>query len=160
MAVSDIYTYHFTPTLSATGVTAVGSIVAGTTVRLWVVGIYVEVQQTTAVANNSILFQFARPANSPTGTTTVSGAAHDFSAPAGIGTGYSAWSTAPTLGVIMTDYTLTQATGSQWEDYPPTGYEYQIPAIANGAANNGLHMFANPTVATSTPVIIDLIVSQ
>jgi hypothetical protein len=55
---------------------------------------------------------------------------------------------------------LPQTTGSAWSYYPPTGYEFGIPAIANNSANNGLHLIVTASVNTSTPVFIDLIVSE
>jgi len=97
MALSDFYTGIVSPTLAATTATACCSVVAGTTVRLWITGIRVEVGQTT---------------------------------------------------------------GSAWTEYPPTLMEWQVPAIANAAANSGLHVFCTPTVVTSTPVTIDVVWSQ
>ena len=160
MAISDIYTARVAPTVSATTATALTSIVAGTTVRLWIVGVRVEIGVTSAVAGNDILFQLARPGNTMTGTTTATPNPHDFSAPASIGTQYTAWSTAPTVGVILAEWTLPQTTGSMWEEFPPTGYEWQVPALANTVANSGLHLFATPTVVTSTPLVCDIIFSQ
>lgn len=160
MAISDFYTAAYSQTLAATTATACASVVAGTTVRLWVVGVRVEVGATTAVAGNDLLFTLARPGNTMTGTTTVTPGPHDFSAPASIGTAYSAWSTAPTVGQILARWTVPQTTGSAWEEFPPTGVEWQVPAIANGAANAGLHVFCTPTVVTSTPVTIDVVWSQ
>src|SRR5215469_12864002 len=60
MAISDIYTARVAPTLASASATALTSIVAGTTVRLWVVGVRVEIGQTSAVAGNDILFQLYR----------------------------------------------------------------------------------------------------
>src|SRR6516162_4535472 len=160
MAISDIYTGTVSPTLAATTATACCSVVAGTTVRLWITGIRVEVGQTTAIAGNDLVFTLARPGNTMTGTTTATPAPHDFSAPASIGTQYTAWSTAPTVGVVLAEWTLPQTTGSMWEEFPPTGYEWQVPAIANAAANSGVHLFATASVATSTPLVCDLIFSQ
>lgn len=160
MAVSDFYTYTVSQTNAVTTANPLISVVAGTTVRLWVVGIRVEVGVTTAVAGNDLVFTLARPGNTMTGTTTTTGNPHDFSAPAAIGTGYSAWSTAPTVGAVLARWTVPQTTGSAWEEFPPTGVEWQIPAIANAAANAGLHVFCTATIATSTPVTVDMVVSQ
>lgn len=160
MPVSDIYTFHGSATLAAASATALGSLVAGTTLRGWVTGVRVKVGVTAAAAGNDIAFTLARPANTPTGTTTATPAPHDFSAPASVVTAYSAWSTAPTLGAILAEWVIPQVTGQIWEEFPPFNYEWQIPAIANGAANNGVHLFATPTVATSTPVTFDLIYSE
>jgi len=136
------------------------SVVGAATIRGLVVGIRVEVGVTAAAAGNSLLFQLCRPGNTMTGTTTTAGGAHDFSAPASLLTGYTAWSTAPTVGTILAEWELPQTTGSMWEEFPPTGYEWQVPAIANAAANAGLHVFVTASVATSTPVFVDLICAQ
>ena len=160
MAISDIYTVRFAPTLASASATALGSLVAGTTVRYWVVGVRVEIGTTAAAAGNQILFQLARPGNTANGLTTVTPNPHDFSAPAAIGTAYSAWTVAPTVGAVVAEWTLPQTTGSMWEEFPPTGYEWQVPAIANNSANNGLHLFATASVNTSTPLVCDLIFSQ
>lgn len=160
MAVSDIYTARVSATLAAASATALTSIVAGTTVRLWVVGVRVEVGVTAAAAGNDIVFTLARPGNTSNGSSTATPNPHDFSAPASIGTQYTAWTVAPTIGAILAEWTVPQTTGSMWEEFPPTNYEWQVPAIANNAANNGLHLFATPTVATSTPVVCDIVFSQ
>jgi hypothetical protein len=163
MAVGDPDVYTFRSGSVANTVTTANpllSVVAGTTVRGLVVGVRVEVGVTTAVAGNSLLFQLCRPGNTMTGTTTTTGQPHDFSAPASILTGYTAWSTAPTVGAILAEWQLPQTTGSMWEEFPPTGYEWQIPAIANAAANAGLHLFVTASVATSTPVFVNLVTVQ
>jgi hypothetical protein len=128
--------------------------------RLWAVGIRVEVGVTGAVAGNSLLFQLCRPGNTATATGLSSGAAHDFSSPASIGQLATTWSTAPTVGVILGEWELPQTTGSMWEEWPPTGNEWGIPAIANAAANAGLHVFVTASVATSTPVLVNLITGE
>ena len=159
MPVSEIYTFPGSATLSAASATALCSLVTGSTLRGWVVGVRVEIGNTAAAAPNDILFTLCRPGNTMTGTTTGTPNPHDFSAPASIATIYTAWSTAPTIGSILARWTLPQTTGSMWEEFPPTNYEWQCPAIANGAANAGVHLFATPTVATSTPITFDLIYS-
>lgn len=160
MAVSDVYTFRVAPTLSATGDTALLSVIMGATLRGWVVGVRVKVGVTTAVAGNDIAFTLARPGNTPNGSSTTAGVAHDFSAPAAVATGYSTWTTAPTKGSILAEWVVPQTTGTMWEEFPPLGDEWGIPAIANNAANAGVHLFANPSVATSTPVFVDLIMSE
>jgi hypothetical protein len=157
----DIYTFRSGSVANAvTTANPLLSVVCGTTVRGLVVGIRVEVGVTAAAAGNSLLFQLCRPGNTMTGTTTTTGQPHDFSAPAAITTGYTAWSTAPTVGAILGEWELPQTTGSMWEEFPPTGYEWQIPAIANAAANAGLHVFVTASVATSTPVFVNLVVAE
>lgn len=161
MPTSDKYTFKSgSVAVAATTATPVLSVFGTTAKRLWAVGCRVKIGVTAAAAGNDILFQLARPANTPTGTGLASGAAHDFSAPASIGQFAIAWSTAPTLGVVVAEWILPQTTGSAWVEYPPTDDEWGIPAIASGSANAGLHLFATPTVATSTPVFADLICSE
>lgn len=157
---SDVYTFRSgSVTIAATTATALLSVIMPTTVRGWGVSISLNVGNTNAVAGNNMLFQLCRPANTPTGTTTTAGAPKDFSAPAGLATGYVAWSTAPTVGVILYEKELPMASGAAWDWAPPTNYEWQIPAIANGSANAGLHIFVTASIATSTPVFVDLDVS-
>lgn len=162
MAISDLYTFRSgLVSVAATTATAVMSVApAGTTLRGWAVGIRVGIGVTAAAAGNSVLFQLARPANTATGTSAAAGDPHDFSAPTSVFNQYLTWSTAPTVGTIVWEQELPQTTGSAWEEFPPLGYEWGIPAIANGSANNGLHMFVTNSVATSTPVYFDLIVSE
>jgi hypothetical protein len=160
MAISDFYTFRAVVTNAVTTANPLLSVVMGTTLRGWATGCRVEVGVTAAAAGNDILFQLCRPGNTMTGTTTVTGNPHDFSAPASVATGYTAWSTAPTVGAILAEWTVPQTTGSMWEEFPPTLMEWGIPAIANGAANAGLHLFATATVNTSTPVTVNLVMSE
>ena len=161
MAISDVYTFRSgSVALASTSATPLLSVVAGTTIRGWVVGVRVEVGTTLAAAGNDLHFTLCRPGNTMTGTTTTTGNPEDFSAPAAICTGYTAWSTAPTVGAILAEWEVPQTTGSMWPEYPPTGYEWGIPALANGAANAGLHVFVTASVATSTPVFVNMIVSE
>jgi hypothetical protein len=161
VAISDVYTFKSgSVALAATTATAVMSVAGATTIRGWLVGIELNVGVTTAVAGNSLLFQLCRPGNTFTGTGAFGGNPEDFSAPASIQQGYTTWSTAPTAGAILWEKELPQTTGSAWSYYPPTGYEFQIPALASGSANAGLHMLVTPSVVTSTPVFIDFIVSE
>jgi hypothetical protein len=161
MPVSDIYSYRSgSVSVAATTATAVLSVYGTAAKRLWATGCRVEIGNTLAAAGNNILFQLARPAASNTGTGLVSGNALDFSAPASLGQLATAWSTAPTPGLILAEWELPQTTGSEWTEYPPTNYEWGIPAIANANANAGIHLFVTPSVATATPVLINLIASE
>lgn len=166
MAISDVYTARNnnagtnSPSVSTT-TNALLSIVMGTTVRGWTVGVRVELGVTAAAAGNSVLFQLARPANTFSSTGGTAPSAHDFSAPAAIGLQYTAWTTTtPTLGVVLWEQELPQTTGSAWEEFPPLGYEWGIPAIASGSANAGVHMFSTASVGTSTPLFVDIIFSE
>ena len=161
MAISDIYTFKSgSVAVAATSATAVMSVFSTTAIRGWVVGIRVELGVTAAAAGNSVLLQLARPGNTCTGTSLSSGSPHDFAAPASITQGCITWSTAPTVGVVLAEYTLPQTTGSMWEEFPPLGYEWSIPAIASASANAGVHLFVTNSVATSTPVFADIVVSE
>ena len=145
--------------LAATTATAVLSLYGTTAKRLWIVGWRMSVVQTTAAAPNNALFQLARCTASNTGTGQAGGIPHDFSAPASIGQFTVAWSTAPTVTTVLSDQELPQTTGSSWEEFPPLGYEWGVPAIASGA-NAGVHVFITQSVATSTTYTVDLIWSE
>jgi hypothetical protein len=161
MAISDVYTFKSgSVALAGTAAVPVLSVIGTAAKRAWMVGIEINVGVTAAAAGNSLLFQLARPANTPTATGGFGGNPEDFSAPASVVQGFPTYTTAPTVGAVLWEKELPQTTGSAWSYYPPTGYEFGIPAIANAAANAGLHMFVTPSVATSTPVFVDLICSE
>lgn len=156
---SDVYTAR-SGSVAVTAAAPLISLYGTAAKRLWVVGIRFGIGVTAAAAGNSMLFQLARPSATNTGTGLASGSPQDFSAPASIGQQAVAWSTSPTLGVVLAEWELPQTTGSEWEEFPPTGYEWGIPAVANANANAGLHLFVTPGVATSTPVFANLIWSE
>src|SRR5258708_7707627 len=139
MPIIDVYTAHFTPTVAATTVTPVGSLISPATKRAWVVGVRVKILSTAAVAGFNTLFQLARPnaTNTATGLSTVTDG-HDFSAPASLSSFASAWSTPPTAATPARPLPAPDkpppATGSMWEEFPPSGYEWQGAA---GAARPG-----------------------
>ena len=160
MALSDIYSQRGTITLAATTSTPVFSLYGTAAKRLWLVGVRVKVLQTGAVAGNDVTFTLARPSATNTGTSLTSGVAHDFSAPASLGQTCVTWSTAPIIGTTLAEWALPQTTGSMWEEFPPGGDEWQVPAVANANANAGVHLFAQATVATSTPISYDFIWSE
>ena len=158
MAYNDVYTaLSGSQAVAQTTALPIISLYGTAAKRLWVVGVRVKVLVTAAVAGNDVRFQLARPAATNTGTTLASGGAHDFSSPASIGQFVTTWSTAPTVGTILAEWVIPQTTGSQWVEFPPTGDEWGVPAVANANANAGLHVFAIPTVNTSTPVSVDII---
>jgi hypothetical protein len=158
MSYNDVYTaLSGSQAVAATAATPVLSLYGTAAKRLWLVGVRVKVLVTAAAAGNDIRFQLARPAATNTGTGLASGSPHDFSSPASIGQLAVAWSTAPTVGVILAEWVVPQTTGSMWEEFPPTGIEWGVPAVANANANAGVHVFAIPTVNTSTPVSVDMI---
>ena len=160
MALSDVYSARGTITLAATTSIAVASLYGTAAKRVWLVGVRVKVLQTGAVAGNDVTFTLARPSATNTGTGLASGVANDFSAPASIGQFATTWSTAPIVGTILAEWALPQTTGSMWEEFPPGGDEWGVPAVANANANAGVHLFAQATVATSTPVSYDFVWSE
>jgi len=160
MALSDVYSARGTITLAATTSIAVASLYGTAAKRVWLVGVRVKVLQTGAVAGNDVIFTLARPSATNTGTGLASGTANDFSAPASIGQFATTWSTAPIIGTTLAEWALPQTTGSMWEEFPPGGDEWGVPAVANANANAGVHLFAQATVATSTPVSYDFIWSE
>lgn len=167
MPISDIYTgranqFGVTATTATPALTLVAG-TAGQTVmkRLYVVGVRVDIITTTAIAGNNVLFQLCRPsATVSTLTNLATGAAHDFSAPASIGQFGTSYTTAPTVGTVLWEQELPQTTGSSWEEFPPAGYEWSVPAIANQTVNNGIHMFITQSVATASTYNINLIWSE
>src|SRR6516164_631233 len=148
MALSDVYSQRGTITLAATTSTAVFSLYGTAAKRVWLVGVRVKILQTGAVAGNDVT------------STLTSGVANDFSAPASLGQTCVTWSTAPIIGTILAEWALPQTTGSMWEEFPPGGDEWGVPAVANANANAGVHLFAQATVATSTPISYDFIWSE
>ena len=166
MAISDVYTARSgSVAVAATTATAVMSVYGTAAKRGNIVGIRMEVGVTAAAVGNDIQFTLARCTGTNTGTSLASvlaGAGHDYSAPASVLQYCTTWSTAPTLvaAQILGEWTLPQTTGSMWEEFPPSGYEWQVQAVANAGANAGVHVFCTPSVATSTPVFIDLIWSE
>jgi hypothetical protein len=167
MPVSDIYTARSGTFSTGTLTTAQPflSVVEPATKRGWITGIRIDVGVTAAVAGNSLLFQLARTSTVWTGGTALSGAnlpaPHDLSAPACFATGYiPSYTTAPTVTTVLWEQMLPMTTGAAWEEFPPGGYEWQIPNIAAGSANAGVHVFVTQSVGTSTPVYADLIFSE
>jgi hypothetical protein len=163
--ISDIYTWRFQPTVASTSVTAVGSLIAPTTKRSWVIGIRVKILTTGASAGYNTLVQLARPANTPQANSLAAVTpGNDYSAPSSLTQVATAWTTAPTVstanGGVVAGYSLPQATGAMWEEYPVQGSEWGIPALGNTAANTGLHVFVTQGVSTSTPYEIDVIFSE
>jgi hypothetical protein len=158
VAISDIYDFDSgLISVAATSQTPTMYIATTSTKRSWVVGVRVSIGVTAAAAGNSVLFTLARAGNSPSGGTTVTGRAHDSSAAAAFTTSASAasaFSISPTLGNILWEMELPQTTGSSWEEFPPLGYEWGVPA------SGFLACFVTNSVSTSTPVQFQLVVSE
>jgi hypothetical protein len=160
MAISDVYTGTGTATLSSASFTPVIGVTGQTTKRSWVVGVRVEIGACAAAAGNSVLFQLFRSTATAASATTAAGAPHDYSAPAALSVVTSTWSTVPTTGTIVADWTIPQTTGSAWEEFPPLGYEWGIPAIALGTANAGLFVAVTAGSASSTAYTVQMIWSE
>lgn len=158
MSYNDVYTgLSGSQAVAATTATPVLSLYGTAAKRLWVVGVRIKCLVTAAAAGNDIRFQLARPGNTVNGSSLASGNPHDYSSPASIGQVSTTWTTAPTVGTVLAEWVIPQTTGSAWEEFPPTGCEWGVPAIVNDTANSGLHLFAIPSVNTSTPVSVDII---
>lgn len=161
MPISDVYTAPSgLVTLATITETAILSVFGVTTKRGWAIACRIKVDNTAAAAGNNIRFRLARPANTPTGTGLASLNAHDFSAPASLLQFATTWSTAPTVGAVLTDWEVPMVSGQPYTEYPIPGAEWGIPAIANAAANAGLHLFATPSVNTSVKFSADLVESE
>lgn len=161
MAYNDVYTARSgSVAVAQTTALALVSVFGTAAKRCWIVGARMEIGVTTALAGNSMLFQLARPGNTPNASAQASASAHDFSSPASVCQQATAYTTPPTVGTILAEWELPQTTGSMWEEFPPTSNEWGVPAIANNNANAGLHMFVTASVNTSTPVFIDLIFAE
>lgn len=158
MAYNDVYTaLSGSQAVASTSATAILSVYGTAAKRLWVTGVRVKVLVTAAAPGNDVRFQLARPGNTVNGSSLASANPHDYSSPASIGQFSTTWTTAPTVGTILAEWVVPQTTGSMWEEFPPTGNEWGVPAIANDNANSGVHLFAICTVNTSTPVSVDII---
>jgi len=161
MAISDVYTFRSgSVAVASLSATPVMSVYGTAAKRSWIQGVRVKLGVTTAAAGNDVLFQLCRPSATNTGTGLASGVASDFSAPASISQLAVAWSTAPAVGLVLAEWVLPQTTGSMWEEFPPSGDEWGIPAILNANANAGVHLIVTCSVATSTPIFADFIVSE
>jgi hypothetical protein len=158
MANSDIYEANsgLISVASTGGTVPVMYVQAPATKRTWIVGVRIGIGVTTAAAGNSMLFGIARTATGAGGTYTGLNA-HDAAAGSALTQSYvSSFSTAPTpvASGFLWQQELPQTTGSAWEEFPPLGYEWGIPAGGTVAC------FVVPSVNTSTPVTFQLIVSE
>ena len=162
MAISDIYTVDSGMVATATTVqTPILELRTAATKRAFQVGVRMKVGVTAAAAGNDAVFTLARAGNSPSGGTAANLRAHDAASAAAISSAFiGSWTIAPTLGNILGEWVLPQTTGSMWEEFPPGGDEWGVPAVANANANAGVHLFAQATVATSTPISYDFIWSE
>ena len=161
MPISDIYVAPSgLVSLTTVTETALISLFGVATKRLWGIAVRCKIGNTGAAAGNNVRFRLARPANTPTGTGLASSNPHDFSAPASLGQFATAWSTAPTVGVVLADWEVPMVSGQEWVEYPIPGAEWGVPAIANAAANAGIHVFVTPSVATAVALSADIVSSE
>ena len=158
MALSDLYVAS-SASQSISVTTADQPILLVTTPstrRLNITGIRFSIGATTAAANNAVTVKLARTANSPTGGTAVTPRPHDPSAPASLASNVStpSYTIAPTLGNILGWWNIPQTSGSMWEEFPPGGQEWMINVSTSVA------VFVTLTVATATPLFVDLVWSE
>jgi hypothetical protein len=127
-----------------------------TSKRAWITGVRVTVGNTAAAAGNNVLFTLARAGNTPSGGTAVTMGAADPAAPTAITGAYKGnWATAPTVGTILAEWEVPQASGSMWVEYPPPGAEWVLPV-----ATASIAVFVTPSVSTATPLQAQLYVSE
>lgn len=126
--------------------------------RTWIVGVRISVGVTAAAAGNDVLFAMGRSTVGSAGGTYVSLTPQDFSAGSAFTQAYvSSFANAPAPGTAslwLWQQMLPQTTGSAWEEFPPLGYEWGIPAGGTVAC------FVVPSVSTATPVQFQLILSE
>lgn len=156
MAISDIYTID--SGLVATATTSQTPLLeyrTGATKRGFLVGCRMKIGVTAAAAGNDVVFTLARAGNSPSGGTAANRNANDAASAASINTAFiGSWTIAPTLGNILAEWILPQTTGSMWEEFPPLGYEWVA------GVSTSLVMFVTASVATSTPLECQFVVSE
>lgn len=161
MPVSDIYVAPSgLVSLSTTTETVILSVFGVTTKRGWAVACRIKIGNTAAAAGNNVRFRLARAGNTPTATGLASLNAHDTSAPASLLQFATTYTTAPTVGVVLADWEVPMVSGQPYTEFPIPGAEWGIPAIANAAANAGIHVFASPSVATTVALSADLLESE
>jgi len=159
MPTVDTYTARTTgTTVNASTFTPILGLQPATTKRVFVVGIRIDIGVTTAAAGASVLFQLMRPGNtgSIVGTGAITPNPHDPAAPASLATSYATWSTAPTTGLVLWEQELPFTTGSSWEEFPPSGYEWVVPTTAAF----GVVVAVTCSTANSTPFYCDLIFTE
>ena len=151
MAISDIYVGDSgLISVNSASQTALYELRSSGTVnkRAFIVGVDINVGNTAAAAGNNVLFTLARAANTPSGGTAVTPAPNDLASGAAIsGTFKGSWATTPTLGAILWEKELPQASGAAWTLYPPLNYEWALPV-----ATASIAMFVTCSQAIATPL--------
>lgn len=157
MAVCDVYTVGNTGvTVNTTSATPILSLFAGSTKRCFVTGIRVSIGVTSVAPGATVLYQLARPANSPTGTGPITPNPNDPAASASIAVANATYTIAPTLGLVLWQMELPFTTGTSWEEFPPFGYEWAVPTTAT----SGVHVFVTCSTANSTPFFATLVFGE
>lgn len=158
MPISDVYTIDSgLIAVATTAQTPVLELRTLATKRAFLVGVRMKIGVTAAVAGNDVVFTLARSGNSPTGGSAANIRPHDSASAAAISTAFiGAWTIAPTLGNVLGEWVLPQTTGSMWEEFPPLGYEW----VAAASATVSVVGFVTTTVATSTPVEFQFVISE
>jgi hypothetical protein len=156
MAISDIFTVDSgLQTIATTSQSPILEARVQSTKRAFVVGVRMKIGVTAAAAGNDVVFTLARANAQGTGGTTANLRAHDAASAAAITTAFTpSYTIAPTLGNILAEWILPQTTGSMWEEFPPLGYEWV------GGVSTSLVMFVTNSVATSTPVETQFVISE
>jgi hypothetical protein len=156
MAISDVYTIDSgLVTISSTSQSPILEARVQSTKRAFVVGVRMKIGVTAAAAGNDVLFTLARANAQGTGGSAVNPRAHDAASATAITLPFTpAFTIAPTIGNILAEWILPQTTGSMWEEFPPLGYEWV------GGVSTSLVMFVTNSVATSTPVETQFVISE
>ena len=163
MPVSDVYTARTTVTATpASSTLGIIGLQSTTAKRSWIVGVRVDIGKAASPAGESVLFQLVRTTTSVTGGTPSGTAVitpHDVSAPVAITVAAAgSWTTPPTFGtVFLWEQMLPATTGSSWEEFPPAGYEWQVPASATAGV---LCIVTGSSGVVSTPFTVDLVFSE
>lgn len=159
--ICDIYTMGSTTGINTTttSFTPILQLATAATKRAFIVGVRVSIGTTSAAAGNNVLFQVARVGNTTGGETgnAVQNTQNDSAGPTPQSSAYGAWTTNPTAGSVLWQMELPQTTGSSWEEFPPLGYEWVVPA---SATHGGIVVGATASVSTSTPTFAELIYGE
>jgi len=156
VAISDVYTFDSgAVAIASTSQSPILDLRTTATKRAFIVGIRVKVGKTSAAAGNTSLFTLGRVTTAGTGGTQVTARPHDATSAAAFTTGFiPSYTIAPTVGNVLAEWILPETTGSMWEEFPPLGYEWVAPI------SDQVCVFVTNTDATSTPIEVQLVVSE
>jgi hypothetical protein len=160
MPISDIYTGTGSATVTSASATPVASLVTGSAVRAFVLGVRIGIGA-TSIGSGSVLFQLVRVSNAASITLATTGGAapNDPNGPTSTETflyaGGTAYGVSPTSsGVVLWQQELPNTTGSSWEEFPPLGYEYVINT------SNGVALFVTASGAASQTYTLEMVWSH